>query len=70
MKLLKKNFIMVIYFVMKIKDKIFEKFNILVIILKYLLILFFCWDFYVWDWGMGEWLLEGINDDLCLFLVV
>lgn len=55
---------------MKIKDKIFEKFNILVIILKYLLILFFCWDFYVWDWGMGEWLLEGINDDLCLFLVV
>lgn len=48
---------------MKTKDKISEKFNILVIIPKHPPIPFSCRDFYARDRGTGERLSEGINDD-------
>lgn len=48
---------------MKTKDKISEKFNILVIIPKHPPIPFSCRDFYERDRGTGERLSEGINDD-------
>lgn len=47
---------------MKTKDKISEKFNILVIIPKHPPIPFSCRDFYARDRGTGERLSEGIND--------